>query len=188
MLYLLYVFPAIIIVLTTVIYFVVKNGFKSYVENLSSKVKEIESVLDLSFMRDMLTRFMSSSAARAAQMLRKSPSASGAEGTAIRMNSGEEMDRFYASIRKVAQPSIDLERVNFIASLLQKVLLIYGYSIAVVEFALISFSFFPAYTSYYGDFDGIFLGGTVFFSVVVVLMVADLQIYSKRIKNSVNKT
>jgi hypothetical protein len=187
MLYLLYVFPAIIFILTTIIYFVVRNGLKDYVENLSSKVKEIESVLDLSFMRDMLTRFMSRSAARAAQMLRTNPSASGTEGTGITLHSGEDMDRFYASIRKAAQPSIDLERVNFVASLLQKVLLIYGYSIALVEFALISFSLFPAYSSYYGDFDGIFLGGTVFFSVVVVLMVFDLQLYSKRIKSSVNR-
>ncbi|MCL4342212.1 MAG: hypothetical protein M1431_09000 [Candidatus Thermoplasmatota archaeon] len=187
MLYLLYIFPAIILVLTTVIYYVVKNGLKSYLENLSSKVKEIESVLDLSFMRDMLTRFMSRSAARAAQMLRTNVTATATDGP-VTINSGDDMDRFYASIRRVAQPSIDLERVNFIASLLQKVLLIYGYSIAVVEFALISFSFFPAYSSFYGDFDGIFLGGTIFFSVVVVLMIADLQIYSKRIKNSVNRS
>lgn len=150
-------------------------------------MKEIESVLDLSFMRDMLTRFMSRSAARAAQMLRNNQSATSTEGSALTINRGDDIDRFYASIRKVAQPSIDLERVNFIASLLQKVLLIYGYTIAVVEFALISFSLLPAYSSYYGDFDGIFLGGTIFFSMVLVLMIADLQIYSKRIKNSVNK-
>ena len=188
MLYLLYIFPAVIFVLTTLIYFVVKNGLKDYVNNLSTKVREIESVLDLSFMRDMLTRFMSRSAARAAQMLRTNPSASASDTTGITMNSGEDMDRFYASIRKAAQPSIDLERVNFVASLLQKVILIYGYSIAVVKLALISFSFFPSYASYYGDFDGVFLGGTIFFSVIVVLMVADLQIYSRRITASVNRS
>ena len=188
MLYLLYIFPAIIFVLTTAVYFVVRNGLKDYVDNLSTKVKEIESVLDLSFMRDMLTRFMSRSAARAARMLGTNPTAPVSGGEGITISSGEDMDSFYASIRKAAQPSIDLERVNFVASLLQKVLLIYGYSIAIVEMGLISFSLFPAYGSYYADFDGVFLGGTIFFSVVVVLMVADLQIYSKRIKTSVSRT
>ena len=110
----LYLIPTAIVVLTIIISKLVRGSFTDYIEDLETKVLEIESVLNLSFMKELLDFFVSSQASKAAERLvnsandapnRVSEAVSGAA-----RSSGSEIEKLYGSMKRTLQPSVDLER------------------------------------------------------------------------------
>ncbi len=187
----LYLIPTAIVVLTIIISKLVRGSFTDYIEDLETKVLEIESVLNLSFMKELLDFFVSSQASKAAERLvnsandapnRVSEAVSGAA-----RSSGSEIEKLYGSMKRTLQPSVDLERVKFVSRMINQLVYLYGFSIAAIEYGLISAILFLPYNSLAITLDGVFFGVTVIFGIFVIVIVIDLMRYSGRIKNAMKK-
>lgn len=187
----LYVIPTIIVVATLLVARIVKIGFGDYVRDLESKVEELENILNLTFMRELLNFFVSSKASEAAEKLVSSVD-KGEKGVTDSVSgaariSGEDIERLYSSMKKAIQPSLDLERVRFVSSLIYRLVLIYGLSISAVMYALISISGVAGDQIISRTLLGAFFGVTIIFSLFVIVIVADLTRYSGRIRGAMKK-
>lgn len=189
--YILYLIPTAIIILTVVIARVVKNSFGEYVGDLESKVKELENVLNLSFMKELLDFFVSSQASKAAERL-----VSSADGDPERVSeavsgaarsSGNEIEKLYGSMKRTLKPSLDLERVKFVSRMINNLIYLYGISIAAIEYLLITVTILLPNHQLSVTLDGVFFGVTVIFGVFVIVIVFDLVRYSGRINNAMKK-
>ena len=187
----LYLIPTAIVILTIIVSKMVRGSFTEYIQDLEGKVLEIENVLNLSFMKELLDFFVSSQASKAAERLvnsandnpnRVSEAVSGAA-----RSSGSEIEKLYGSMKRTLQPSVDLERVKFVSRMINQLIYLYGFSIAAIEYGLISAILFLPYNSLAITLDGVFFGVTVIFGIFVIVIVIDLVRYSGRIKNAMKK-
>lgn len=187
----LYLIPTAIVVLTIVISRVVKGSFADYISDLENKVLEIENVLNLSFMKELLDFFVSSQASKAAERLVNSandnPNKVSEAVSGAARSSGSEIERLYGSMKRTLQPSVDLERVKFVSRMINQLIYLYGFSIAAIEYGLISAILFLPYNSLAITLDGVFFGVTVIFGIFVIVIVIDLMRYSGRIKSAMKK-
>ena len=142
-------------------------------------------------MKELLDFFVSSQASKAAERLvntandtpnRVSEAVSGAA-----RSSGSEIEKLYSSMKRTLQPSVDLERVKFVSRMINQLIYLYGFSIAAIEYGLISAILFLPYNSLAFTLDGVFFGVTVIFGIFVIVIVIDLMRYSGRIKNAMKK-
>lgn len=189
--YILYLIPTAIVVLTIVIAKVVRNSFGEYVNDLEGKVKELENVLNLSFMKELLDFFVSSQASKAAERLVSSAndnpeSVSEAVSGAAR-SSGTEIEKLYGSMKRTLQPSVDLEKVKFVSRMINQLIYLYGFSIATIEYLLITATIILPNHQISMTLDGVFFGVTVIFGIFVIVIVFDLVRYSGRINNAMKK-
>ncbi len=189
--YILYLIPTAILVVTIVIARVVRNSFGEYIGDLEGKVKELENVLNLSFMKELLDFFVSSQASKAAERLvssadgdpeRVSEAVSGAART-----SGTEIEKLYGSMKRTLQPSVDLEKVKFVSRMINNLIYLYGISIAAIEYLLITVAITLGNHQLSITLDGVFFGVTVIFGIFVIVIVFDLVRYSGRINNAMKK-
>ena len=187
----LYLIPTAIVVLTMIVSKMVRGSFTEYIGDLEGKVLEIENVLNLSFMKELLDFFVSSQASKAAERLvnsandnpnRVSEAVSGAA-----RSSGSEIEKLYGSMKRTLQPSVDLERVKFVSRMINQLIYLYGFSIAAIEYGLISAILFLPFNSVAVTLDGVFFGVTVIFGIFVIVIVIDLVRYSGRIKGAMKK-
>ena len=187
----LYLIPTAIVILTIIVSKMVRGSFTEYIQDLEGKVLEIENVLNLSFMKELLDFFVSSQASKAAERLvnsandnpnRVSEAVSGAA-----RSSGSEIEKLYGSMKRTLQPSVDLERVKFVSRMINQLIYLYGFSIAAIEYGLITAILFLPYNSLAITLDGVFFGVTVIFGIFVIVIVIDLVRYSGRIKNAMKK-
>ena len=187
----LYLIPTAIVILTIIVSKMVRGSFTEYIQDLEGQVLEIENVLNLSFMKELLDFFVSSQASKAAERLvnsandnpnRVSEAVSGAA-----RSSGSEIEKLYGSMKRTLQPSVDLERVKFVSRMINQLIYLYGFSIAAIEYGLISAILFLPYNSLAITLDGVFFGVTVIFGIFVIVIVIDLVRYSGRIKNAMKK-
>ncbi|MCL6090046.1 MAG: hypothetical protein M1393_03285 [Candidatus Thermoplasmatota archaeon] len=187
----LYLIPTAIVVLTMIVSKMVRGSFTEYIGDLEGKVLEIENVLNLSFMKELLDFFVSSQASKAAERLvnsandnpnRVSEAVSGAA-----RSSGSEIEKLYGSMKRTLQPSVDLERVKFVSRMINQLIYLYGFSIAAIEYGLISAILFLPFNSLAVTLDGVFFGVTVIFGIFVIVIVIDLVRYSGRIKGAMKK-
>lgn len=187
----LYLIPTAILIVTIVIARVVKGSFRDYIGDLENKVSEIENVLNLSFMKELLDFFVSSQASKAAERLvnsaNDSPDRVSEAVSGAARSSGNEIEKLYGSMKRTLQPSIDLERVKFVSRMINQLILLYGFSIAAIEYMLISVALFLPYYSLSVTLDGVFFGVTVIFGIFVIVIVFDLARYSGRINNAMKQ-
>ena len=189
--YILYLIPTAIVILTIVIARVVKNSFGEYIGDLDGKVRELENVLNLSFMKELLDFFVSSQASKAAERLvssadgdpeKVSEAVSGAART-----SNTEIEKLYGSMKRTLQPSVDLEKVKFVSRMINNLIYLYGISIAAIEYLLITVTILLPNNQLSITLDGVFFGVTVIFGIFVIVIVFDLVRYSGRINNAMKK-
>ncbi len=187
----LYLIPTAVLIATVLVSMAVKKGFRDYVTELESKVDELESILNLSFMRELLNFFVSSNASQAAEKLVNSAE-QGESGvvesvTGAARRTGDDIEKLYGSMKKAIQPSIDLERVRFVSGLIHTLVMIYGISIAAVMYILISVSGMSQSLTETRTLLGAFFGVTIIFSIFVIVIIADLSRYSGRIRAAMKK-
>lgn len=187
----LYLIPTAILVVTIVIARVVKGSFGDYIGDLEDKVSELENVLNLSFMKELLDFFVSSQASKAAERLVSSAndnpdSVSQAVSGAAR-TTGTDIEKLYSSMKRTLQPSVDLERVKFVSGMINRLIYLYGLSIAAIEYLLITATIMLPNHSISATLDGVFFGVTVIFGIFVIVIVFDLVRYSGRINSAMKK-
>lgn len=177
--------PTAILVLTLITYRLIKNGSKEFISNLERKVEKMENVYSLSFTRNVLSFFVSSSARNATRIF-----ASVEDEDDVTLNEqimdmarsiGKDVEKLYESYTKATSPSKDLERIKSMSTLIKRISLLYGLSISSIGYALVIMSTSQTYASLLKSLDGVMLGTTIIFSMVVVLTLIDLMRYSKRI-------
>ncbi|MCL6089773.1 MAG: hypothetical protein M1393_01875 [Candidatus Thermoplasmatota archaeon] len=187
----LYAIPTAILVATLVISRFVRGGFREYINDLEQKVGELEGVLNLTFMKELLDFFVSSKASKAAERVvstaESDPEKVHGVVTDAARSSGQEIESLYDSMKRALQPSVDLERVKFVSGLINQLIMLYGISIAAVEYLLITLTFVPSYAGISRTLDGVFFGVTVIFGIFVIVIVFDLSRYSGRINGAIRK-
>ena len=187
----LYAIPTAILVATLVISRFVRGGFREYINDLEQKVGELEGVLNLTFMKELLDFFVSSKASKAAERVvstaESDPEKVHGVVTDAARSSGQEIESLYDSMKRALQPSVDLERVKFVSGLINQLIMLYGISIAAVEYLLITLTFVPLYAGISRTLDGVFFGVTVIFGIFVIVIVFDLSRYSGRINGAIRK-
>jgi hypothetical protein len=188
----LYLIPTAIVILTVIISRLSKGSFTGYIQDLESKVSEIENVLNLSFMKELLDFFVSSQASKAAERLvnsaNDSPNSVSQAVSGAARSSGSEIEKLYGSMKRTLQPSVDLERVKFVSRMINQLIYLYGFSIAAIEYGLITtFLFLLQYATIANTLDGVFFGVTVIFGIFVIVIVVDLVRYSGKINSAMKK-
>ncbi len=187
----LYAIPSAILVATIVISRIVRGGFSEYINDLEQKVGELEGVLNLTFMKELLDFFVSSKASKAAERVvstaESDPEKVHGVVTDAARSSGQEIESLYDSMKRALQPSVDLERVKFVSGLINQLIMLYGISIAAVEYLLITLTMVPSYADVSKTLDGVFFGVTVIFGIFVIVIVFDLSRYSGRINGAIRK-
>lgn len=186
-----YLIPTLIAIATFLFARFIRRSSKTYVQDLESKVNEIENVLNLSFMKELLDFFVSSQASKAAERLvnsaNDSPDSVTKAVSGAARSSGTEIEKLYGSMKKTLQPSIDLERVRFVSRMIDHLIYLYGFSVAGIQYLLIALTMFLPYYSLTITLDGITFGITVIFGIFVVVIVFDLARYSGRINNAMKQ-
>lgn len=190
-LYLLYLLPTAIAVLTVFVSRLIRTGFKEYIRDLEDKVAEIENVLNLSFMKELLDFFVSSQASRAAERLvnsaNDSPDSVSEAVSGVARSSNTEIEKLYGSMKRTLQPSVDLERVRFVLGMINRLIYLFGFSAAGIWYLLTSVSLFLPHNQLSITLDGVFFGVTVIFGIFVIVIVFDLARYSGRINHAMEK-
>lgn len=189
--YFLYAIPTIIVVATYFISKMIQNGFGEYLDSLGSKVQELEGVLNLTFMKELLNFFMASTSSQIAENVAESaenkPGEVEEKVKGASKKASREIETLYSSMKRALSPSMDFERVRFVSQQIKILVWIYGFSIAAVDYLLVTFSIaFPS-ANISRSLLGIIFGVTVIFSIFVVVIVVDLSRYAGRINTAMKK-
>ena len=189
--YFLYIIPTAIILLTYFISRLIEKGFGDYLSTLNSKVQELEGVLNLTFMKELLNFFMSSTTSQIAENVAESaerkPTEVEEKVKGASKKASRDIETLYSSMKKALQPSIDYERVKFVSQQIKILVRIYGFSIAAVDYMLVTFSIVFPSTALSRSLVGIIFGVTVIFSIFVIVIVADLSRYAGKINTAMKK-
>ncbi|MEM0158462.1 MAG: hypothetical protein QW812_03010 [Thermoplasmataceae archaeon] len=182
--------PTAIVIFTFIVSRVIRRGFLDYISKLEGKVRELENILNLNFMRELLGFFVNSSASKMAESVVQQASSADSVEKSIQGASkvaGKDIENLYEAMKRAVQPSMDLERVRFVSGLITKLVQIYGFSIAVVYYVLVIVTAINPYFGLLRSLDGIVFGVTVIFSLFVVVIVFDLTRYAGRINIAMKK-
>lgn len=184
--YYLFLIPTAIIVLTVVVSITVRNGLRDYLNELDEKVKKAERILNLSLTRDLLSFVVNNSVKRASKImaaLEKGDEDSDDSEDVAKLV-GSDIEGLYDSFKKASEPNRQLERVKFISGFISKLIVFYGASIASLEYVQISFAYLPSLSHFSHSLDGVIFGIAIVSSAILAIIIGDMAIYSRRIKQA----
>lgn len=184
--YFLFLIPTAIIVLTVIVSITVRNGLRDYLNELDEKVRKAERILNLSLTRDLLSFVVNNSVKRASKImaaLEKGEDNSD-DGEDVAKLVGNDIEDLYESFKKASEPNRHLDRVKFISGFITKLVLFYGVSISSIEYIQIYITYLPSLGHLSQSLDGIIFGIAIISSVILAVVIGDMAIYSRRIKQA----
>lgn len=187
----LYLIPTFVLFMSFVAYFITKRGLTNYFEQMKDKVDNLGEILRISFTSELLRFFSNSNASDTAQILSENIANKKFENistiTSTSLNAMRDVNQLYRTMKDSFEPDLNYSRIKQSFQLLTHVVLIYGLSIAVLMYLLVGLTSSGSISTYTGDFASVILGGTVVFSLFLILIILDIVKYTKKIDNRISK-
>ena len=187
----LYLIPTFVLLMSFVAYFVIKRGLNNYFDHMKDKVDKLGEILRISFTEELLRFFSNSNASDTAQILsenianRKFDNVSTI--TATSLNAMRDVNQLYRKMKDSFEPDLNYSRIKQSFQLLTRIVIVYGLSIAFLMYLLVGFTSISSTYNYTKEFAFIILGGTVIFSLFLIIIILDVLKYANKIENTISK-
>ncbi|WP_393970805.1 hypothetical protein OXIME_001039 [Oxyplasma meridianum] len=187
----LYLIPTVVLFVSVIVYFVIKMGLNSYFDNMKYKVDKLGEILRISFTKELLRFFSNSNASDTAQILSENMANRKIDNvstlTTTSLNAMRDVNQLYRKMKDSFEPDLNYSRIKQSFQLLTRIVIVYGLSISFLMYLLVVFISINSADNYGKDFALIILGGTVIFSMILVMIILDIMKYTNRIEKIISK-
>lgn len=186
----LYLIPTFVLLMSFLAYFVTKRGLVGYFDQMKDKVDKLGEILRISFTEELLRFFSNSNASDTAQILSENIANRQFDNvstiTTTSLNAMRDVNQLYRKMKDSFEPDLNYSKIKQSFQLLTRIVLVYGLSIAVLMYMLVGFMSVSSAQDYTREFAFIILGGTVIFSLFLVIIILDILKNANKIDNSIS--
>jgi hypothetical protein len=187
----LYLIPTFVLLMSFLAYIVIKKGLVGYFDQMKDKVDKLGEILRISFTEELLRFFSNSNASDTAQILSENIANRQFNNvntiTTTSLNAMRDVNQLYSKMKDSFEPDLNYSKIKQSYQLLTRIVLVYGFSIAVLMYLLVGFVSLSSTQDYTKEFALIILGGTVVFSLFLVIIILDILKYANKIDNTISK-
>lgn len=187
----LYLIPTFVLLMSFLAYIVIKKGLVGYFDQMKDKVDKLGEILRISFTEELLRFFSNSNASDTAQILSENIANRQFNNvntiTTTSLNAMRDVNQLYSKMKDSFEPDLNYSKIKQSYQLLTRIVLVYGFSIAVLMYLLVGFVSLSSTQDYTREFALIILGGTVVFSLFLVIIILDILKYANKIDNTISK-
>ena len=187
----LYLIPTFVLLMSFLAYIVIKKGLVGYFDQMKDKVDKLGEILRISFTEELLRFFSNSNASDTAQILSENIANRQFNNvntiTTTSLNAMRDVNQLYSKMKDSFEPDLNYSKIKQSYQLLTRIVLVYGFSISVLMYILVGFVSLSSTQDYTKEFALIILGGTVVFSLFLVIIILDILKYANKIDNTISK-
>lgn len=187
----LYLIPTFVLLMSFLAYIVIKKGLVGYFDQMKDKVDKLGEILRISFTEELLRFFSNSNASDTAQILSENIANRQFNNvntiTTTSLNAMRDVNQLYSKMKDSFEPDLNYSKIKQSYQLLTRIVLVYGFSISVLMYILVGFVSLSSTQDYTREFALIILGGTVVFSLFLVIIILDILKYANKIDNTISK-
>lgn len=187
----LYLIPTFVLLMSFLAYIVIKKGLVGYFDQMKDKVDKLGEILRISFTEELLRFFSNSNASDTAQILSENIANRQFNNvntiTTTSLNAMRDVNQLYSKMKDSFEPDLNYSKIKQSYQLLTRIVLVYGFSISVLMYILVGFVSLSSMQDYTREFALIILGGTVVFSLFLVIIILDILKYANKIDNTISK-
>ena len=187
----LYLIPTFVLLMSFLAYIVIKKGLVGYFDQMKDKVDKLGEILRISFTEELLRFFSNSNASDTAQILSENIANRQFNNvntiTTTSLNAMRDVNQLYSKMKDSFEPDLNYSKIKQSYRLLTRIVLVYGFSISVLMYILVGFVSLSSTQDYTREFALIILGGTVVFSLFLVIIILDILKYANKIDNTISK-
>lgn len=170
--------PTAIFITSVLVYYILKEEIGNYLKRLKKRMELGYRVMNLQFLKEMISFFSDSKTSNIiAEMLEKLPAQIDENAEAVTQNAMSEIEYLHRYLNAIRNNSQEYFAVEALYSTLIDTVVLYGISIAVVQYMLLFSIFRGRVTIYLGIVNVIVIYGTIIFGCIVGLIL--MQIYRK---------
>ena len=176
--------PIVIFVSTVAVYLLLGPSLRVYLEKAEEKTKRIQRISTLIIASDIVTFFSDSESSKVVERLLKM--VKGDDSGLYKFldeslfNAQDEIGKLHEKLEKRDDPIVNLSRIRMSTLFIRATILIYGVTVSAIQFILI-YLVYSSNKALFPLLNGVFFGGSILFSVIIIFMVVYAGMVSRRL-------
>ena len=176
--------PIVILISTVGVYLLLGPTLKVYLGKAEDKTRRIQRVSTLIIASDIVTFFSKSESSKVVERLLKMAKEDDSDlyrflDNSV-LNAEEEIGKLHEKLKQRDEQIGSLSKIRMSTIFIRSTVLIYGVTVSAVQFILI-YLLFSSNFSLFLLLKGVFFGGSILFSVILVFMIVYAGLISRKL-------
>ena len=176
--------PIVILISTVVVYLLLGPTLKVYLRKAEEKTRQIQRVSTLIIASDIVTFFSKSESSKVVERLLKMAKEDDSDlyrflDNSV-LNAEEEIGKLHEKLKQRDEQIANLSKIRMSTIFIRSTVLIYGITVSAVQFILI-YLLYSSNISLFLLLNGVFFGGSILFSVILVFMIVYAGLISRKL-------
>ena len=176
--------PIVILISTVGVYLLLGPTLKVYLGKAEEKTRRIQRVSTLIIASDIVTFFSKSESSKVVERLLKMAKEDDSDlyrflDNSV-LNAEEEIGKLHEKLKQRDEQIANLSKIRMSTVFIRSTVLIYGVTVSVVQFILI-YLLYSSNISLFLLLNGVFFGGSILFSVILVFMIVYAGFISRKL-------
>ena len=176
--------PIVILISTVGVYLLLGPTLKVYLGKAEEKTRRIQRLSTLIIASDIVTFFSKSESSKVVERLLKLAKEDDSDlyrflDNSV-LNAEEEIGKLHEKLKQRDEQIANLSKIRMSTVFIRSTVLIYGVTVSVVQFILI-YLLYSSNISLFLLLNGVFFGGSILFSVILVFMIVYAGFISRKL-------
>ncbi len=176
--------PIVILISTVGVYLLLGPTLKVYLGKAEDKTRRIQRVSTLIIASDIVTFFSKSESSKVVERLLKMAKEDDSDlyrflDNSV-LNAEEEIGKLHEKLKQRDEQIANLSKIRISTIFIRSTVLIYGVTVSAVQFILI-YLLYSSNISLFQLLNGVFFGGSILFSVILVFMIVYAGLISRKL-------
>ena len=176
--------PIVILISTVGVYLLLGPTLKVYLGKAEEKTRRIQRLSTLIIASDIVTFFSKSESSKVVERLLKMAKEDDSDlyrflDNSV-LNAEEEIGKLHEKLKQRDEQIANLSKIRMSTVFIRSTVLIYGVTVSAVQFILI-YLLYSSNISLFLLLNGVFFGGSILFSVILVFMIVYAGLISRKL-------
>ena len=176
--------PIVILISTVGVYLLLGPSLKVYLGKAEDKTRRVQRLSTLIIASDIVTFFSKSESSKVVERLLKMAKQDDSDLYSFLdksvLNAEDEIGKLHEKLKQRDEQIANLSKIKMSTMFIRSTVLIYGVTVSAVQFVLI-YLFYSSNISLFFLINGVFFGGSILFSVILVFMIVYAGLISRKL-------
>ena len=176
--------PIVILISTVGVYLLLGPSLKVYLGKAEEKTRRVQRISTLIIASDIVTFFSKSESSKVVERLLKMAKQDDSDlydflDKSV-LNAEDEIGKLHEKLKQRDEQVANLSKIRMSTMFIRSTVLIYGVTISAIQFVLI-YLFYSSNISLFLLINGVFFGGSILFSVILVFLIVYAGLISRKL-------
>lgn len=176
--------PIVILISTVGVYLLLGPSLKVYLGKAEEKTRRVQRLSTLIIASDIVTFFSKSESSKVVERLLKMAKQDDSDlydflDKSV-LNAEDEIGKLHEKLKQRDEQVANLSKIRMSTMFIRSTVLIYGVTISAIQFVLI-YLFYSSNISLFLLINGVFFGGSILFSVILVFLIVYAGLISRKL-------